>query len=466
MDVISLIISVITFFISIMIFVIVRRPRKDRSARELDAMERRITDNQSRSQKTVNQALHTQIQHLSEYAQQTDQRLDNISRTMDRRLQSIQDDFVKQIDKLRMVVDDKLTQTQETIVQGQSRTSSMQIEQAKLQSNQIKDFSQQVEQKLENIRTVTDRRLEGIREENSKQLDQMRMTVDEKLQKTLEERIGQSFKLVSERLEQVYKGLGEMQTLANGVGDLKRVLSGVKSRGVLGEIQLGAILEQVLSPEQYASCVSTRPNSRQQVEFAVKMPGVGEENVWLPIDSKFPYDRYHDLCDAYDSGDKSAVEIAAKELVAAVKKSAKDIRDKYVEPPYTTEFAILFLPFEGLYAELVRRGMVETLQKEYRINITGPTTMGAFLNSLQIGFRTLAIQKRSGEVWNLLGQVKSEFLKFSEVLEKTQDKLRLAGNELEKLVGTRTRSIIRSLKEVETIPESGAEEVKLRLTDS
>jgi DNA recombination protein RmuC len=306
------------------------------------------------------------------------------------------------------------------------------------------------EQKLEQIRQTTERRLAAMQEGSSKQLDLMRGVVEEKLQKTLETRITQSFSLVSERLEQVYKSLGEMQALAVGVGDLKKVLSGVKTRGILGEIQLGAILTEILSPEQYECNVATVPGSRASVEFAIKMPGGGGEPVWLPVDSKFPLDRYSTLCDAYDAGDAAAVEAAASVLRNSLKLSAKEIRDKYIQPPHTTEFAVLFLPFEGLYAEAVRHGMVEELQRDYRVSIAGPTTMGALLNSFQMGFRTLAIQKRSGEVWALLGQVKSEFIKFADALDKTKRHLDMAGSDLDNLVGVRTRSILRSLKEVET----------------
>ncbi len=313
----------------------------------------------------------------------------------------------------------------------------------------------QQEQKLEQIRLTTERRLAAMQESSAKQLDAIRGVVDEKLQKTLESRISQSFSLVNERLEQVYKGLGEMQTLAAGVGDLKKVLSGVKTRGILGEIQLGAILDQILSPDQYGVNVVTVPGSRFSVEYAVKMPGSGGEPVWLPADSKFPADRYTALCDAYEAGDPATVEAAAKALRDSLRQSAKEIREKYIQPPYTTDFGILFLPFEGLYAEAVRRGVADELQRDYRITVAGPMTMGALLNSLQMGFRTLAIQRRSGEVWALLGSVKSEFEKFADVLDKAKKKLEAAGSDLDTLVGVRTRSIIRSLSSVETpeLPE-------------
>lgn len=315
------------------------------------------------------------------------------------------------------------------------------------------------EQKLENIRNTMEKKITDLTADNNKQLEEMRRTVDEKLQKTLEDRINQSFKLVSERLEQVYKGLGEMQNLAVGVGDLKKVLSNVKTRGILGEVQLGAILEQILSPEQYEENVKTRNSGNERVEFAVKLPGDDESVVWLPIDAKFPGDAYAKLMDAYDTGDAALVEEAAKNLEKVIKSEAKDIKEKYIEPPYTTDFGIMFLPFEGLYAEVIRRGMVETLQREYKVNIAGPTTMAALLNSLQMGFKTLAIQKHSSEVWNILGAVKTEFDKFGDVLAATQNRINQANIELDKLIGTRTRSIMRKLKDVTALPEKDSSEI-------
>ncbi len=317
----------------------------------------------------------------------------------------------------------------------------------------IKSFESGNEQKLENIRGTVKSSLEALQRDNNEKLDAMRRTVDEKLQKTLEDKMTQSFRLVSERLEQVYKGLGEMQTLAVGVGDLKKVLSNVKTRGILGEIQLGAILREILSPEQYEENVVTSPGTRNPVEFAVKLPVEGGESVYLPIDSKFPADAYQDLKDAYENGSAEQVESAAKILLSRIKSFAKDIRDKYIDPPYTTEFAILFLPFEGLYAEVVNRGMVEALQREYHVNLAGPSTMAALLNSLQMGFRTFAIQQRSNEVWAVLGAVKNEFGKFEDVLRATQNRLEQAGNELDKLVGTRSRAISRKLREVEQLDD-------------
>ena len=288
-----------------------------------------------------------------------------------------------------------------------------------------------------------------------KRLDEMRLMVEEKLQKTLNERIGQSFELVRSQLENVQKGLGEMKTLAEDVGGLKKVLGNVKTRGTFGEIQLGALLEQMLSPEQYASNVKTRKNATEFVEFAIKLPGKddGKEVVYLPIDAKFPKDVYEQYVDAYEAGDVSLMESTSKQLEITLKRMAKDIHDKYIEPPYTTDFAILFLPFESIYAEVIRRtSLVESLQKDYKIIVTGPTTLGAILNSLQMGFRTLAIQKRTSEVWSVLGAVKTEFGKFGGMLEKVQKNLQSAGDQLEEVMGKRTRAIERKLRQVEALP--------------
>jgi len=315
------------------------------------------------------------------------------------------------------------------------------------------------EQKLENIRNTMSQKIGELTEDNNKQLEKMRNTVDEKLQKTLEERIGQSFRTVSERLEQVSKGLGEMQTLATGVGDLKKVLSNVKTRGILGEVQLGAILEQILAPEQYEQNVNTRGEGSNYVEFAVKLPGENGESVYLPIDSKFPGDAYQNLVDAYDTGDTAAIDAAKKNLVTMIKNEAKDIKEKYIAPPKTTNFGIMFLPFEGLYAEVVRLGMVETLQRDYNVNIAGPTTMAALLNSLQMGFKTLAIQKRSSEVWEVLGAVKTEFGKFENELKKAQDRLDKANKSLGELIGPRTNVMQRKLRSVTELTDYKAAEV-------
>lgn len=316
----------------------------------------------------------------------------------------------------------------------------------------LKHLDENNEQKLEAMRKTISSSLSEIREDNNKKLDKIKETVDEKLQKTLEEKMNSSFKLVSERLEQVYAGLGEMKAVASGVGDLKKVLSNVKTRGILGEIQLGAILREILTPDQYDTEIPTHPTSTDRVEFAIKLPASeNNEFIYLPIDSKFPGDTYSALQDAYESGDADTVKQAYKALEAVIKKSAKDIHDKYICPPYTTNFAIMFLPFEGLYAEVVNHGLVETLQKEYSVNIAGPSTMAALLNSLQMGFKTLQIQKHSNEVWEVLSAVKTEFGTFEKVFLSAQKRIRQLDDDMDKLVGTRTRAIIRTLSKVQKI---------------
>ena len=321
----------------------------------------------------------------------------------------------------------------------------------------FRGFSMQNEQQLSDMRSTMERRLAAMQEDNQKRLDEMRSTVDEKLQKTLEDRIGQSFKLVSERLEQVYKGLGEMQTLASGVGDLKKVLSNVKARGTLGEIQLEAILWEMMAPEQYEAQCVVKPGSSERVDFAVKMPADNGEYVYLPIDSKFPMDAYHLLVDAYEAGESEAVRAASQGLNRGIKEFAKSISAKYINPPVTTDFAIMFLPVEGLYAEVVRSGLMEQLQREFRVSIAGPTTISALLNSLQMGFRTLAIQKRSGEVWQVLGAVKTEFDKFGEILAKAQRQIDSANRDIDLLIGTRMKAMERRLRTVTALPQAESE---------
>ena len=374
--------------------------------------------------------------------------------------------------ELALSVDRSLSAVQESQGIGLRQTAEMQdlslrqmtqqlgVRQENLQKTVAEQLSQlqqqfsnqavQNEQKLENIRTTMESRISSMQAENDRRLGEIRETVDEKLQKTLEERLHKSFSLVSQQLEQVSRGLGEMQTLANGGGDLKKVLSNVKTRGILGEIQLGAILQEILSPSQYAENIATIPASSERVEFAIKLPGDGETPVWLPVDAKFPGDAYATLQQAYESGDTSAVQAAASVLEKRIKGFAKDIRTKYIHPPHTTDFGIMFLPTEGLYAEVVRRGFSEQIQREYKIVVAGPTTMAALLNSLQMGFRTLAIQKRSGEVWQVLSGVKAEFDTFASALTQAQNRLNQASKELENLVGVRTRQIQRRLRAVET----------------
>ncbi|MFQ7519264.1 MAG: DNA recombination protein RmuC [Clostridium sp.] len=339
------------------------------------------------------------------------------------------------------------------------------IELSKLQKNQFDTYSRTMERTLDafnyNLRNSIDdltklqnEKFTELTKSTEENLEKMRVTVDEKLQNTLEKRLSESFKVVSERLEQVHKGLGEMQSLAAGVGDLKKVLSNTKTRGVLGEIQLERILEQFLSPEQYEKNVITKKGSRETVEFAIKLPGKDYDNkmVYLPLDAKFPLEVYNKLLDAYDMQDQAQIEVNSKNLERFIKKSAKDIRDKYIDPPNTTDFGLMFLPTEGIYAEVLKnQNLVELIQREYKVNITGPTTLVALLNSLQMGFRSLAIEKHSSEVWKILGAVKTEFSKFETVLNSAQNKLNQASSEIDKLVGTRTRQINRKLKNIDKL---------------
>jgi DNA recombination protein RmuC len=325
--------------------------------------------------------------------------------------------------------------------------------------NQFMSLTRANENKLEGIRSTVEERLKILQDDNTKKLEQMRQTVDEKLHSTLEKRLGESFKQVSDRLEQVHKGLGEMHSLAAGVGDLKKVLTNVKTRGTWGEIQLGALLDQILTPDQYEKNVATKKGSRENVEFAIKLPGREGNPVWLPIDAKFPKEDYEKLLDAQEKGVVDLIDELTKSLENRIKAEAKDIRDKYIDPPNTTDFGILFLPIEGLYAEILRRpGLCEYLQKEYRISVAGPTTIAAFLNSLQMGFRTLAVEKRAGEVWGLLGAVKTEFGKFGDILDKTHKKLQEASNNIED-AARKSRTIERKLRNVEISDESKAVEL-------
>lgn len=340
---------------------------------------------------------------------------------------------------------------------------------AQLQKNQLDIFAAQLknltssnEERLDKLRDTVEERLRLLQEDNAKKLEQMRATVDEKLHDTLEKRLGESFKLVSERLESVQKGLGEMQNLASGVGDLKKVLTNVKTRGTYGEIQLGSLLEQILAPGQYETNVETRAGSGQRVEFALKLPGrdgTSAAVVWLPLDAKFPQEDYLRLVEAQENGDAAAALEAGKQLERAVRESAKNIRDKYLDPPHTTDFGVMFLPTEGLYAEVLKRsGLFETLQREFKVVVTGPTTLAALLNSLQLGFRTLAIEKRSAEVWNMLGAVRTEFHKFGEILDKTRKKIQEAGNQID-AASVRTRAIERKLKGVQELPAPEASDL-------
>ncbi len=409
-------------------------------------------------------------ERLMKLTDTNDQKLGAMRETIEQRLGVFQSENVKKFDQmreetgsasktLREEVAASLKNFNDSMLKGMSGMATQQKEQLEIFTVRLGKLTESNETRLEALRNAIDGKLKQIQEDNAKQLEQMRATVDEKLQGTLEKRLGESFKQVSERLEQVHKGLGEMQALATGVGDLKRVLTNVKTRGIWGEIQLEVLLEQILTPEQYERNVKTKENSSEMVEFAIKLPGRGDgdrETVWLPIDAKFPFEDYQRLLDAQEKSDTEAAEQAGKMLSATIRNCAKDICEKYLNPPATTDFAIMFLPTEGLYAEVIRRTwLVESLQRECRITIAGPTTLAAILNSLQMGFRTLAIQKRSSEVWKLLGAVKTEFGKFGTVLEGVKKKLDQASNTMDD-AARRSRAIERKLRNVEELPSDEA----------
>ena len=350
----------------------------------------------------------------------------------------------------------------DTVIQVIGEMNKSQKDSLAAVEQRLMGLSETNETRLGGLRDTLDSKMKALQESNDRKLDQMRQTVDEKLQSTLEKRLGESFKIVSERLEAVQRGLGEMQNLATGVGDLKRVLTNVKARGTWGEVQLGAILEQLLTPDQYETNVKVRPSSGDVVEFAIRLPGTGSEantTVWLPIDAKFPQEDYQRLIQASEAADTNAVEQSLKALTRAIENSAKDISEKYIEPPATTDFAILFLPTEGLYAEALRQpGLLEKLQDTYRVVVAGPTTLSAILNSLRMGFRTLAIEKRSSEVWQVLAAVKTEFGKFGEVLDTVKKQLETASGTIEK-TGVRTRAMEKKLRDVEALPEEESNEL-------
>ena len=392
-----------------------------------------------------------------------------VQRDMEQKLISVEkalrEEFTVNREESRKNEQSNRTEIGSSIEKLSATILSNMIELSNLQKNQFDTYSRTMERTLDafnyNLRSSIDdltklqnEKFTELTKSTEENLEKMRVTVDEKLQNTLEKRLSESFKVVSERLEQVHKGLGEMQSLAAGVGDLKKVLSNTKTRGVLGEIQLERILEQFLSPEQYEKNVITKKGSRETVEFAIKLPGKDYDNkmVYLPLDAKFPLEVYNKLLEAYDMQDQAQIEVNSKNLERFIKKSAKDIRDKYIDPPNTTDFGLMFLPTEGIYAEVLKnQNLVELIQREYKVNITGPTTLVALLNSLQMGFRSLAIEKHSSEVWKILGAVKTEFSKFETVLNSAQNKLNQASSEIDKLVGTRTRQINRKLKNIDKL---------------
>ncbi len=395
----------------------------------------------------------------------TAQRFDSFEKGLERTERAVRDEVARNREEQAKTAREQRLETagsqksfSETVTARLADMAAAQERQLETLSRKIAQLSEANEKRLEAVRQTVDGRLQNLQSDNAKQLDLMRQTVDEKLQGTLEKRLGDSFRMVSDRLEQVHKGLGEMQSLASGVGDLKKVLSNVKTRGTWGEVQLGMLLEQVLTPEQYDANVATKGGG-ERVEFAVRLPGHGDDRddpILLPIDAKFPLEDYQRLLEAQERGDSAAVEAAGKQLEGRVKMCANEISTKYLNPPKTTDFAILFLPVEGLYAEVVRRGgLTDLLQREQRVVIAGPTTLWALLNSLQMGFRTLAIQQRSSEVWSLLGAVKTEWQKYGEVLDAVQKKLHQASEGLEK-VKVRSRAVGRKLRDVQVLPSPDA----------
>ncbi|MCB1021770.1 MAG: DNA recombination protein RmuC [Acidobacteria bacterium] len=415
------------------------RELREEVGQRIDAL-RDATDKSARDMRTeVSEQLEKFRTSLSEMSQTQEKRLEKVRETLDLKVKELQESNEQKFDAMRMGTGEQLE---------------------KFRTN-LSEISQSQDKRLEKVRETLDVKVKELQESNAQKLDEMRKTVDEKLHGALEKRLGESFKQVSERLEVVHKGLGEMQSLANGVGDLKRLMSNVKTRGTWGEMQLGSLLENFLAPDQFASNVETLPGSGERVEFAIQLPGQDSHRgpVWLPVDAKFPQEDYQRLLEAEESGDALALEQARRGLERAVRISAKDIARKYVNPPHTTDFAILFVPVESLYAELLRRpGLANSIQQELKVTLSGPTTFSALLNSLQMGFRTLAIQKRTSEVWEVLGAVKSEFHKFGGVLDKVQKKLHEANNVMED-AKKRSRVMQRKLKDVEALPERRAGEL-------
>ncbi|MDM8000264.1 MAG: DNA recombination protein RmuC [Dehalococcoidia bacterium] len=445
------------------------RNAREESARAARDLREEVSAGQKASiealVKTIGEMGSAQTAQLDQFARQlkaltdsNEARLDHVRATVDTQIRQFQDGNEKKLEEMRQTVEAKLQNATESMVKTVSELTKTQAEQLEQVRKQFKEMTDKNESRLEGVRTTLENQMRQLQESNEKKLEQMRQTVDEKLQSTLERRLGESFKLVSERLEAVQSGLGEMRSLAAGVGDLKRVLSNVKARGTWAEVQLGAILEQTLTPEQYARNVQVREYSRDVVEYAVRLPGPDERPdscVWLPIDSKFPQEDYLRLLDASEAGDPEAVQRAVAALLRAVQTSAKDINEKYIDPPKTTDFAIMFLPTEGLYAEVLRQpGQVEELQRKYRVVVAGPTTLTAILSSLRMGFQTLALERRSHEVWMVLAAVKTEFGKFGEVLAKVKRQLSAAANTIDQ-TEVRTRAMARKLREVEQLP--GAE---------
>jgi len=441
----SIILTIVCLIICILILIKLNKPE---STNTTESIEKLLQSEVKNIRSDLNDGFRNNREELNKGIATFQQSfMDSLQRTSEMQTQAFEKLIEKVENKLQLIKDSQDLSSKDNRDELRKSLKEFQVS----FSQNVKDFNDLQKQKFEEMT----RKQDELVKSTELKLEKMRETVDEKLHKTLEERLGQSFKMVSEQLQAVQKGLGEMQTLALGVGDLKKVLSNVKTRGVMGEIQLGNILEQIMAPEQYAANVKTKPGSNDLVEYAIKLPGKDDagKEVYLPIDAKFPQDDYVRLQTAYDLGDTIGIDIATKSLNASIKKFAKDISEKYIAPPHTTDFGIMFLPLEGLFAEVVRQPeLIATLQREYKIIVTGPTTLAAILNSLQMGFKTLAIQKRSSEVWQILSTVKAEFGKFGDVLVKAQKKIQEASSEIDTLVTTRTNSINRQLKNVQEMP--------------
>lgn len=434
---------------------------------EINRLEKYSKDENSALRMEMNQSLKDNRQELNNQIEQFRRTIDLKFKEFSDTLKNSQENVLNKQNEIRQETEKKLetsTLSMSKSFEGLSlHLKNSLIEFGDLQKKNSEDYLKKhddikktTEDKLELVRKSVEDKLSHLQTENSKKLEEMRMTVDQKLQEALDKKLSESFNTVSKQLQDVYTGLGEMKNLANDVGGLKKVLSNVKTRGIIGEIQLGSILESILNPDQFVYNTATKNNTQQRVEYAIKLPGKDDlqQFIYLPIDSKFPDSTYQKLLDAYDQADNKLIQETKKELEKVIKSFAKDIHDKYINPPFTTDFAIMFLPFEGLYAEVLQNpDLIRSLQDDYRINIAGPTTLGAFINSLQMGFKTLAIEKRSSEVWRLLESVKQEFNKFGEVLVKAQKKLKGASEEIDLLVGVKTRKIQSALKNVQTLSD-------------
>jgi DNA recombination protein RmuC len=435
------------------------RVRLDAAAAAAEKTERALREEIVRSRQEHTDLAARQRQELGSSLAQFGQTLAVQNESLGKLLAGQLEGFAQRLDVTTRVIDERLLSMLTDARNGRQESAQALQQFGDTLTRQLSLLHEAQAQRMQELRGGVETRLRELQTDNSAKLEEMRRTVDEKLHATLEQRLGESFKLVSDRLEQVHRGLGEMQTLAAGVGDLNRMLTGVKTRGIWGEVQLAGLLEQVLTPQQYDSNVATRRGSSERVEFAIRLPGRDGDGgcVWLPIDAKFPREDYERLLDAQERADADAAADAGRQLEARIKLEARSIRDKYLDPPHTTDFAVMFLPAEGLYAEVLRRvGLSDQLQRDFRVTIAGPTTLMALLNSLQMGFRTLAIEKRSGEVWSVLGAVKTEFGKFGDVLAKTRKKLEEATNSIGS-AETRTRQIERKLRTVEALPAEASE---------